>query len=183
MNELLTACLLGLALYLSKPLPKVAGKQSKKIQKEKKHPNSKNIADTRDVVELLILTIASGMTIPKAISTTADNSESELASKLGLAIKSHNLGGSLEQELLKIAQLDRYWRLIIRQLQQSWEQGSTILENLIELNEYFIDLERAQILKKVRSAGVRSVLPLGACFLPAFMLVVVVPLVASLVNF
>jgi pilus assembly protein TadC len=93
------------------------------------------------------------------------------------------MGGSFEKEFLELAKQDRYWKLLVGQLKQSWDQGAMILDNLIDLSYFLLDIERSQTMQKVRSAGVKSVLPLGICFLPAFILVVVIPLVVSFINF
>lgn len=41
---------------------------------------------------------------------------------------------------------------------------------------------RDQALKQARTVGVRSVIPLMACFLPAFVLIGVVPIIAGLIQ-
>jgi pilus assembly protein TadC len=185
MEIFLVSSLIGVSVYFSKPLSQIGRLHgtSKKKKSRIEKPKAKSLSETREVVNFLILNISAGMTIPKAIATTTKLSDTELSRYLGKAIRSHSLGSSIDQELIQLEQLDRFWKLLIRQLRQSWEHGATIQENLVELSDYLIDLEQAQILKKVRSAGVKSVLPLGLCFLPAFMLVVVVPLIAGLINF
>lgn len=184
MTDLLIALTIAFAIYLRFPFKshtkKLQRKESKKFGKvkEENHP----IRETREVVDLLVLTISTGMTIPNAITKTNLLCSHELANQLGNVIKSHNLGASVDAELIKVANIDRYWKLVVNQLRQSWERGATVLENLSELSDFLVDLEKSVTLQKVRSAGVRSVLPLGLCFLPAFILVVVIPLVAGLVT-
>lgn len=183
MMKYLIAFLFGFAYLIYKPSSRSHLKISKnhKFVKPKKFKPKLN--QTREVLELLILSLSAGMTVPRAISKVSQYSKTLLATELNTATQNHVFGGSFEQELVRIGQIDTYWRLITSQLQLSFEQGARILENLIELDEFFIDLERSQIMRKVRSAGVRSVLPLGICFLPAFLVVVVIPLVASIIQF
>lgn len=183
MLTLFTAALISISIYLSKPLayPKpVKGKANRNWIKKEEKVNTQEI---REVVELLSLALCSGMTVPMAIRNINKNCNSDLAKQLLVAVNSQSSGANLNKEFQEISAKNKYWKLITSQLQISWEQGARITDNLIELNEFFIDLERAQILKKVKSAGVRSVIPLGVCFLPAFMLVVVIPLIAGLVQF
>ncbi len=183
MLTIISATLISISIYLSKPLPYL--KPTKQIANRKlfKKEEKLNVQEIREVVELLSLALYSGMTVPMAIRNLNQFCESNLAKQLLSAVNSQSLGANLNQELQVISAKNKYWKLITSQLQISWEQGASITDNLIELNEFFIDLERAQILKKVKSAGVRSVIPLGLCFLPAFMLVVVIPLIAGLIQF
>lgn len=177
----LVAVLLTIGIYFRKPLPKIKYSLQPKPLKQSSKNKSPKVAETRATVDLLVLTISSGMTIPSAITTTSEICKFEFASKLGNAIKNQMLGGDFSTEMTELANRDRYWKLVGNQLKQSWDHGSMIMENLVDLSEYLVDLERSQTMQKVRSAGVRSVLPLGLCFLPAFLLVVVVPLIASLI--
>ena len=183
MMELITAVLISTAYFLRKPIPKYKKALNKPKSSKSKKALKVNLTQTREAVEILILTLSSGMTIPRSVQVASNYSNSPLIQKLQIAFKNHSLGANLETELKGISDLDKYWKLVTVQLQLSWEQGARILDNLSELDEFLIDLERSQILKKVKSAAVKSVIPLGLCFLPAFMLVVVVPLIAGLIKF
>lgn len=183
MMELFAASCVAIAYYLTKPLPKFELPKFKLHSSKKHRSTNSNFESTREVIEILTLCLSSGMTIPAAVSTVTTESDTQLATQLGIAFQNHQLGANLGEELGHIATQDQYWKFLVRLLQQSWHQGATILENLTELNDYLLELERATILRKVKRAGVMSVLPLGFCFLPAFGLVVVLPLVASLMNF
>lgn len=183
MSEFIAAISISLAYYLTKPLPKIEISRFRKQSTKKEKLAAPRLENTREVVELLILSLSSGMTIPAAVRTVATESNCYLASELGKAFQNHQFGADLADELSPIAIQNQYWKLLVRLLQQSWQQGATILENLTELNDYLLELERATVLRKVKRAGVMSVLPLGFCFLPAFGLVVVLPLVASLLEF
>lgn len=183
MIELTCATCIALGLYLKKPIIGLKIKSTKKNSNKAQTKKEPKISETREVLELLILSISSGMNIPNSIKTIEGNSDVPLAKLLNNAVNQHQLGADLELELKEIGQVNKYWKLITAQLILSWAQGARILENLSELNHFFLDLERSQVLKKVKSAAVKSVIPLGLCFLPAFILVVVVPLIAGLINF
>ena len=183
MQEVIVAISIGLAIYLRKPIPIYRSKKRLQQNSRVKKTEKQNLALTREAVEVLILTLAAGMNVPQSINTLATHSQSPFATELSAAVKSHALGANLIGEFEQVGNKDRYWKLITSQLQLSWAQGAKILDNLTELNDFLIDLHRAQILRKVRSAGVKSVIPLGICFLPAFMLLVVVPLLSGLIHF
>lgn len=179
MSSLVAALFASLAMYLVFPLPKLT-KPAKVLRHKKAAKYKVSIQDTRQYIELLILALTSGMTTPTAIKQSCLISDSHFAQELSKAVKAYELGANFEVELQDVGAKDKYWKFVTNLLRQSWEQGSAITENLTELNAYLVDLERAQILKKVRSAAVKSVIPLGVCFLPAFIAVVVVPIVAGL---
>ena len=183
MLDILAATCLALAFYLRKPLPRLAHSKIRTQKTNKQAALKEDLANTREVTELLILSLSSGMTVPQAINTVAMESETLLADQLGRVFRNYQLGADLAIELNEIASKNQHWKFIARLLEQSWQQGATILENLAELNDYLLELERTTILRKVKRAGVMSVLPLGFCFLPAFGLLVVIPMIGSLITF
>ena len=73
------------------------------------------------------------------------------------------------------------WRSIADTLIVSLNSGSPVIDQLAEV-EYVLqsqlDTER---LKRIKSVAVKSVLPLGICFLPAFILLAIVPIIAGLI--
>ena len=180
MLEIITAICLALAYYLRKPLPRFANRKIKTQKTQMQTEPKENLASTREVTELLILALSAGMTVPQAINTVSMESEALLANELGKVFRNYQLGADLTFELNELAIKNQHWKFIASLLVQSWQQGATILENLAELNDYLLELERATILRKVKRAGVMSVLPLGFCFLPAFGLLVVFPMIGSL---
>lgn len=180
MLEIIAAICLALAYYLRKPLPRFTIRKIKTQKTQKQTELKENLASTREVTELLILALSAGMTVPQAMNTSAMESKALLANELGKVFRNYQLGADLAIELNELAIKNQHWKFIARLLEQSWQQGATILENLAELNDYLLELERATILRKVKRAGVMSVLPLGFCFLPAFGLLVVFPMIGSL---
>ena len=71
-------------------------------------------------------------------------------------------------------------RPIARAASRSAETGAPLATLLIAVADEQRDAMRARAAAAARAAGVRSVAPLVACFLPAFILVGIVPVVASL---
>ena len=70
----------------------------------------------------------------------------------------------------------------IRLIIQSSFEGSKIIENLRQnLKSYQRD-HKNQALKQIKKSEVWLLLPLGLCFLPAFMLVAIIPLIGSLIS-
>ena len=62
------------------------------------------------------------------------------------------------------------------------ESGTLMVEALSRHSAAARDARRAALVVRARSVGVRSVLPLMTCFIPAFLLLGVVPTVASALS-
>lgn len=60
------------------------------------------------------------------------------------------------------------------------ESGASIFGALTQLTSDMLARENDEVTARVRALGVKATLPLGGCFLPAFLLVAVVPMAASL---
>lgn len=72
------------------------------------------------------------------------------------------------------------WRRLALDLARSVESGTAVAETLHEHARLSREVAEAAQERRARTAGVRSVLPLMVCFLPAFFLIGVVPIVAGL---
>ena len=75
---------------------------------------------------------------------------------------------------------DECLRPMARAAARSAETGAPLAQLLSAVAEDQRDESRARAEAMARAAGVRSVAPLAACFLPAFLLIGIVPVVASL---
>jgi pilus assembly protein TadC len=92
------------------------------------------------------------------------------------------MGFPLSRGLKQIAIVNPGWRTISDVLTASLHSGSPVADQLADVEfvlQSFIDAEK---LKRIKSVAVKSVLPLGACFLPAFILLAVIPIVAGLIG-
>jgi len=63
-----------------------------------------------------------------------------------------------------------------------WDSGAAIADSLHRVAADLRAARRAHLLTRARVVGVRAVLPLGLCFLPGFLLIGVLPVVASLIG-
>lgn len=74
---------------------------------------------------------------------------------------------------------DTVWGAVARDLARCAESGAAVAEVLEVHAAEARALRRARREMAARTVGVRSVLPLVCCFLPAFILVGVVPIIAA----
>ena len=77
---------------------------------------------------------------------------------------------------------DEVWGPVARDVARSARSGTSLVEVLYVHADEARLARREVTLQRARTAGVRSVVPLMACFLPAFILVGVVPIIAGLLE-
>lgn len=133
------------------------------------------------VADLLAACLASGASTAAATLAVSEALGEPIASVLGNCVAQIRLGadpvrvwGALagEAELAPIA----------RSILRSADSGAPLAELLLRTGDDLRSARRARLEAAARSAGIKAVGPLGLCFLPAFMLLGVVPLVASLIG-
>jgi Flp pilus assembly protein TadB len=69
-----------------------------------------------------------------------------------------------------------------RSLARAERTGAPVAAVVERLADDLADANRAQVEDRARAVGVRAAVPLGVCLLPSFLLLGIVPLVASLVS-
>jgi pilus assembly protein TadC len=60
--------------------------------------------------------------------------------------------------------------------------GTAIHDQLADLEVMLRTTIEMQKLKRIKAVAVKSVLPLGICFLPAFIMLAVIPMVAGMIG-
>jgi len=131
------------------------------------------------VLELVDAAVATGVALPRALAA------------VGSAV-----GGARGEELARVASalvLGAPWstawagtrgdlRVVADALQPAWTTGSAPGPALRACAEAVRRDRRGRVREAAGSLGVRLVLPLGVCFLPAFVLLGIVPVVLSLAR-
>ena len=130
-----------------------------------------------DVTELLAATLASGSTPNAALAAVAAAVDEPMRSTLRPVLAALELGADPVQAWLGT---DVSLRPVAQAVARSSLSGAPLAPLLARLADD-MRRDRQQVVEiAARAAGVRAVAPLGACFLPAFVLVGVVPVVVSL---
>lgn len=133
------------------------------------------------VVDLLAVTLASGASPSSALTAVADAVEGPIAAELRSAVHGLRLGrdpARVWRELSSRPGMAALGRAMARAV----ETGASVSDALHRLAEDLHASARLEGERKARSVGVRAAAPLGLCLLPAFVLLGVVPLVASTVS-
>jgi Flp pilus assembly protein TadB len=188
--KLLAIVLIGLAVYFWFPLPRqksVIHRGGTEIRQPKFEPTEIDFepasrTEILRTLEIIQLGVSAGMTISGALEYAQKNSPLAAAQELEQGLKQFRIGYPLARGLDEISKENPHWRLISDTLTTSLNAGSPIVDQLADVAfilQNSIDTEK---LKRIKSVAVKSVLPLGLCFLPAFILLAVVPIVAGLIR-
>lgn len=133
-------------------------------------------------VETLLLGTHSGLSTYETLRSNLDLFSGRIQDELQQLIQRHSIGmnwyASLNIFKSRLPQLQPFVMILI----QSEQSGAPIAHSLMTLHS--IQLRRLEMhsIQRIKSAAVRCVMPLGICFLPAFMLLTLVPIVATLVH-
>ncbi len=133
-------------------------------------------------LEIIQLGFGSGMTMSDALAYAQKHSPRAAARELDQALNQFRIGYPLARGLEDIAIVNPRWQSISDTLITSLNTGNSIADQLNDVAfilQSSIDTEK---LKRIKSVAVKSVLPLGICFLPAFILLAVIPIVAGLIG-
>lgn len=134
-----------------------------------------------NALEFLAVALDAGRPVVGAVAAVAEVSPLPTSAVLGRVAAQMVLGraGPAAWEGLKT---DRVWGRVATDVARS-EQSGTALAALLRVHAEDARRDASdEALKAARKVGVKSVIPLMACFLPAFILVGVVPIVAGLLR-
>ena len=130
---------------------------------------------------MMAVCLESGATLTGAATTLRDLSPPATAEVLGSVVAALHVGRDPTKAWLALAE-DPVWGPPARDLARSLRSGTGMAECLRVHAEEARRRRREAAMRAARAVGVKSVKPLMVCFLPAFVLLGVVPLVASLVG-
>jgi Flp pilus assembly protein TadB len=139
------------------------------------------VLELPQALDLLSACLAAGMPLRRATSAVAVTFEGPVGEDLSDVLGRIDLGVS-DVEAWRTLRGHPQWGAAAVDLARSAESGTMMVEVLAHHARDARARRRAALEVRAKSVGVRSVLPLMTCFLPAFMLVGVVPTVASAVR-
>lgn len=138
-------------------------------------------AQAPDVADLLAACLASGASLGVATREVAA-AVPEPARELFASAAAHVAMGAPPSEAWQAVRAEPATAPIARAVVRSLESGSALADSLSACASELRDVRKAQVEVMARSVAVKAVGPLGLCFLPAFLLLGVVPLVAGLLT-
>nr|WP_238342439.1 type II secretion system F family protein [Actinopolymorpha rutila] len=138
-------------------------------------------ADLPFVADLLSGCLRAGSSPQRAVEVIAAELEGPTGSALGQVATAFRLGADARTAwsgFLAEEGLASFGRAMVR----VWDSGAPLASTLDRLADDARAALRARNDQRARTVGVRAAAPLGLCFLPAFVLVGIVPLVAGAVD-
>ncbi len=133
-----------------------------------------------EFIEVVALGASAGLTTLECLKMSSDFVSEKLSKIVTSVIARCQLGLTFSQSISIAAIEHPALETVVRTLIQADSTGGSIHESLR------VDLQILRIknasrkLKRVKSAPIKCVFPLGLCFLPAFFLLTIVPIIATL---
>jgi len=138
-------------------------------------------ADAPLAADLLAACVASGATTVAALEAVTNALTGPTAEVLDACVQRLALGAD-PRAAWGVVAVEPALAPIARAMIRSSESGAPLAEGLMMLAEELRSRRRGELEVLARAVGVKAVGPLGLCFLPAFVLLGVVPLIGSLVS-
>ena len=186
---MLSATVIALAVWLWLAAPSrarmsvlgphpVATSRGRRLTRRTTDDASALVSQAPVVADLLATAVAAGASIHEALSVVADAVDDPIRGKVRSVAAAVHFGASPHEawsDWLDVPALTPIAQAVIR----SQHSGSPISSVLDSAAADLRQVHRADVEARARAAGVRAVAPLALCFLPAFLLVGVVPVVAG----
>jgi tight adherence protein C len=140
-------------------------------------------ADLPDVVDLLVLAVGAGLTVPLAVRSVARRAPGPLGAELARACAEASLGRRLGDALDDLpARAGEACRPLVAALLASERYGAPLGAGLERLALEVRADRRRRAEEAARKVPVKLLFPLVTCTLPAFALLTVAPLIASAIR-
>ncbi|HMR49585.1 MAG TPA: type II secretion system F family protein [Arachnia sp.] len=144
-------------------------------------PDRRMAAQLPDALDFLAVVLHSGAPLPAAVQAVAEISPQPTAELLHGVARSTHLGVDAAEAWSALAG-HPVWGRAAADVARSARSGTMLAGTLRMHAEEARQEYRDRTIKAARTVGVRSVLPLMVCFLPAFVLVGVIPIIAGLLG-
>lgn len=131
--------------------------------------------------DLLAVALRAGTPVGQAVAAVGDTLPGRLGERLARTARLLNLGATAAQAWSELAPVTGADRLISAAV-RSAEHGSALAASLRGLADDLRADRAATAEAAARRAGVLMVLPLGLCFLPAFILAGLVPVIVAVLG-
>jgi Flp pilus assembly protein TadB len=138
-------------------------------------------ADLPMAADLLAACLLAGSSIPDAVQEVADAVPGPLAAEFRRVVAMLRLGGDQAGSWLPLTE-DPVLAPLGWSLARASEGGATVASAVIRIADEQRMSQRWAAEAAARQVGVRVAAPLGLCFLPAFVLIGIVPVVAGIAS-
>jgi tight adherence protein C len=133
-----------------------------------------------EVVDLLVLAVGAGYTVPLALDAVARRGAGDLAARLGEVVAATQQGARLADALERLPETTgETVRPLVVALVAAERYGAPLVAALERLAAEVRANRRRRADEAARKVSVKLLFPLVTCILPAFALLTVAPLIAS----
>ncbi|MEV0594383.1 type II secretion system F family protein [Nonomuraea cavernae] len=136
-------------------------------------------ADLPFAADLMAACLLAGQPVSAAIESAASAVEGPLGERLSWVSSQLRLGADPEPTWAHLAR-DPATGSLARAMSRAAQSGAPVADVLTRLADDARDAAHAASVAAARSVGVKAVAPLGLCFLPAFVLLGIIPVIAGL---
>lgn len=147
--------------------------------RERRRRRERLAAELPVVADLLAACLAAGSPLDDAVDAVATAVGGPMREVLRVAVATSRLGGSPAACWAALGE-DPALAPLGRALARAGESGAPVADVVARLAEEQRSTRRWEAEAAARQVGVRAVAPLGLCFLPAFVLLGILPVVAGL---
>ncbi|WP_246267245.1 type II secretion system F family protein [Nonomuraea typhae] len=138
-------------------------------------------ADLPFAADLMVACLLAGRPVGAAVETAANALPGPLATRLTWVATQLRLGADPEPTWAHLAR-DPATAALARAMTRAALSGAPVADVLTRLADDARESAQAASLTAARRVAVKAVAPLGLCFLPAFVLLGIVPVIASLAS-
>lgn len=133
-------------------------------------------ADLPGSIELMASCLRAGLPLRNAAAAVAEAYGGPVEEDLGAVLARIRIGDS-ESRAWAAWRDHPQWGPVARDLARSVDSGTALVDTLGDHASRARERYQADVVARARATGVRSVLPMMACYLPAFLAIGIVPIV------
>lgn len=133
-----------------------------------------------EFLDLFQMCLAAGLGVADSFIRIERHIKGQLSTDVTRMTELYRLGSPIGDALEIVALEHLVWTRLSEIVQRSAQTGASIHGSVLVISQYLRATQEAQSISKIRALAVKCTLPLGLCFLPAFILLSIVPVVASL---
>ena len=166
----------GVGIAVALVLPRLLGRLESRAARERRVSMARQLPEAAD---LLAATLSSGAPTARAVRVVAEAVGEPMGSVLSDVASALNLGATSAEAWSDADQAGEVAEISAAFI-RSESSGAPLAEVLARTAHDLRRRHRVSVEVAARAAGVRAVAPLAVCFLPAFRVVGVLPVVASM---
>lgn len=133
-----------------------------------------------EFLDLFQMCLAAGLSVADSFLRIERHINGQLSNDVTRVTELYRLGSPIGDALESVAQKHSVWIRLSEIVQRSAQTGASIQGSVLVISQYLRATQEVQSISRIRALAVKCTLPLGLCFLPAFILLSIVPVIASL---